>query len=62
MVTALLLNELMKKEREISLRESIDNKANGYYDRQLSCFLGNLGLTIPRDRKGEFRPAILPQR
>jgi len=37
-VTALLLNELMKKEREIRLMESINNKANGYYERQLACF------------------------
>lgn len=50
----------MKKEREIKLRESLDNKANGYYERQLACFLGNLGLSVPRDRKGEFRPSILP--
>jgi len=59
-IAAMLLNELMKKEREIYLRESIENKANGYYERQLACFLGNLGLSIPRDRKSEFRPAILP--
>ncbi len=70
---AVLLNALMKKEREIKLRESIDNKANGYYERELACFLGNLGigvpkklltfwgaLSVPRDRKGEFRPATLP--
>jgi len=61
-VTALLLNELMKKEREIRLRESINNKANGYYERQLACFLGSLGLSVPRDRKGEFRPSILPDK
>lgn len=61
-VTALLLNELMKKEREIRLRDSIDNKANGFYERQLACFLGSLGLSVPRDRKGEFRPSILPDR
>ncbi len=59
-IAALLLNELMKKEREIYLRESIDNKANGYYERQLACFLGNLGISVPRDRKSEFRPAVLP--
>jgi len=59
-IAALLLNELMKKEREIYLRDSIDNKANGYYERQLACFLGNLGISVPRDRKSEFRPQILP--
>lgn len=61
MAASLLLNELMKKEREIYLRDSVENKANGYYERQLACFLGDLGISVPRDRKSEFRPAILPQ-
>ncbi|MFN3740959.1 MAG: transposase [Thermodesulfovibrionales bacterium] len=61
-ISTLLLNELMKKEREIRLRQSIENKANGYYERELACFLGSLGLSVPRDRKGEFRSAILPQK
>lgn len=60
LVTAILLNTLMKKEREFFLRDEDDNKANGYYERQLACFLGKLALSVPRDRKGEFRPAILP--
>lgn len=55
-----LLNALMVKEREIYLREQADNKANGYYDRSLACALGKLGLSIPRDRNNNFRPAILP--
>ncbi len=29
LISAILLNELMKKEREIYLREGLDNKANG---------------------------------
>ena len=59
-IASLLLNELMKKEREIYLKNSVDNKGNGYYERQLACLLGNLNLSVPRDRKSEFRPAILP--
>ncbi len=60
MVSAILLNALMRKERELYLKNSVENKANGYYDRKLACLFGNLNLSVPRDRKGDFRPFILP--
>ncbi len=60
MISAMLLNALMQKERQIYLKNSTENKANGYYDRNLACLFGNLALSIPGDRKGEFRPSILP--
>jgi transposase-like protein len=63
-VTEILLNWIMQKEREYFLenqKESEDNKANGYYKRSLTSLFGNLNLNVPRDRKGTFRPAILPQ-
>ncbi len=58
----LFLNWLMKKERELFLNQSSSqsNKANGYYERQLATLFGNLNLSVPRDRKTLFRPAILP--
>lgn len=62
-VTEILLNWIMQKEREYFLenqKESEDNKANGYYKRSLTSLFGNLNLNVPRDRKGTFRPAILP--
>ena len=59
-ISLLLLNKLMIKEREFQLKEQSDNKANGFYDRKLASALGNLGLSVPRDRKGVFRPSILP--
>jgi len=54
------LNFLMQAERDIFLNKSINNKSNGFYERQLTTFLGNLNINVPRDRKGDFRPAILP--
>lgn len=54
------LNFLMQAERDIFLNKSINNKSNGFYERQLATFLGNLNINVPRDRKGDFRPAILP--
>lgn len=59
-IAAQLFNSIMEKEREISLREQMENKANGYYNRQLASSLGNLGISVPRDRKGLFRSFFLP--
>jgi len=62
-VVSRLANLLMDLERAIFLRNSdpaSDNKANGYYERNLACSLGNLNLKVPRDRLGDFRPFILP--
>ena len=55
-------NLLMDLERGIFLRNldpASDNKANGYYERNLACSLGNLNLKVPRDRLGDFRSFIL---
>jgi len=54
----------MELERRAFLKNSdtsSKNKANGYYDRQLGCSLGNINLSVPRDRLGEFRPFLLPE-
>ena len=55
-----LLEHFMRKERELALANDEENKANGYYARNLACMFGNLNLLVPRDRKGEFRSSILP--
>lgn len=59
-VASELLNVLMDKERDIFLKEQVNNKANGYYDRDIACNLGNLNLSVPRDRNSNFRSAIMP--
>ncbi|WP_028845567.1 transposase [Thermodesulfovibrio thiophilus] len=58
-----LINLFMLKERDFFLKsdQSTQNKANGFYPRNLACLLGNLSLKIPRDRTGQFRPQVLPQ-
>jgi len=57
----ILLNALMKKERDLRLKEDLENKGNGFYERQLVSELGKLNISIPRDRKGEFRSSLLPE-
>jgi len=56
-----LINSIMKVEREIYLGNDEGNKGNGYYNRRLGSGMFNLELEVPRDRKGEFRPKILPK-
>jgi len=62
-LAAVLFNWFMEKEREYFLQHNLEseNKANGFYPRTVSSLFGKLALSIPRDRKSEFRPAILPQ-
>jgi len=56
------LNHLMEVERDLFLRHSENNKANGFYPRSLVAGSMNLGVRVPRDRNGDFRPRILPSK
>jgi|YelNatPaOPRAMG01_1025707.scaffolds.fasta_scaffold103539_1 putative transposase len=56
-----LLEGIMKGEREVFLENSTSNKGNGYYPRSLAAGSFKLHLNVPRDRNGNFRPAILPE-
>jgi putative transposase len=57
-----ILNQFMKAERKAYLEGSFDNKGNGYYERGIQAGSMDLGVKIPRDREGEFRPQILPDK
>jgi transposase-like protein len=52
----------MKSEREVFLEDSRENKGNGYYSRGMQTGSMKLDVDVPRDRKGKFRPQILPGR
>ena len=58
----MLLDTLMKAEREVFLKNSDSNKANGHYSRSLNSGSFKLDLQVPRDREGEFRPTVLPDK
>ena len=51
---------IMNQERNFFLENDEDNKANGYYERSLNTGSFKLNINVPRDRKGRFRPQILP--
>ena len=51
---------VMNQERNFFLENDEDNKANGYYERSLNTGSFKLNINVLRDRKGKFRPQILP--
>lgn len=54
------MNLLMQAERQLHLNQNPKDKGNGYFARALGTPMGTLELAVPRDRDGDFRPAILP--
>ena len=56
-----VINQLMRAERSLHLENDPQDKANGYYPRDLGSATGTLHLQVPRDRYGDFRPQILPE-
>ena len=57
----LMLNSLMKIERDVFLDENreLKNKCNGFRGLRVFGSGKSLELKIPRDRLGEFKPMIL---
>lgn len=57
-----LLSSLFEAERRQYLRQAPEDKGNGSYERTLN--LGSIPLTVsvPRTRRGRFRPTTLPRR
>ena len=64
-----ILQELMEAELDASLGYeknqkgtlSTDNKRNGHSPTTLKSQYGEFEVDIPRDRKGEFEPKLIPK-
>lgn len=64
-----VLQEMLEAEMEIHLgypkdepkAKSTENSRNGYSTKQLKSEFGPVDIQIPRDRKGEFEPQIVPK-
>ena len=64
-----LLQELLEAELDVSMgydknnkgEIDSDNKRNGYSPKTVKSEFGEFQLDIPRDRKGEFEPEIVPK-
>lgn len=64
-----VLQEMLEAEMDMKLgysrndaaRKTTDNSRNGYTQKTVRSELGPVELDIPRDRKGEFVPKIVPK-
>lgn len=64
-----VLQELLEAEMDAKLgysrdevpKKNIENSRNGYSSKTVRSELGPVKLDIPRDRKGEFEPRIVPK-
>lgn len=64
-----ILQEALEAEMDTELgydkynvsEKQTDNSRNGYSKKTIKSELGSVKLDIPRDRKGEFEPKILPK-
>lgn len=64
-----VIQELLEAEMEMNLgyskedpsTKNTDNSRNGYTPKTLKSEFGEVDVQIPRDRKGEFEPKIVPK-
>jgi transposase-like protein len=64
-----VLQEMLEAEMDVTLgysreeaqSKTTDNSRNGYSKKTVRSELGPIELNIPRDRKGEFEPKIVPK-
>lgn len=64
-----VLQEMLEAEMDVKLgysrdeasKKNTDNSRNGYTPKTVRSELGPVQLDIPRDRKGEFEPKIVPK-
>lgn len=64
-----LLQEMLEAELDSSLgyskndvkNKETNNSRNGYSQKTVKSRFGEIDLDIPRDRKGEFEPQIIPK-
>ncbi|MTI65355.1 MAG: IS256 family transposase [Firmicutes bacterium] len=63
------LQEMLEAELDVELGYSkgdkknkyTDNRRNGHSDKNVKTKFGEMDLKIPRDRKGEFEPVVVPK-
>ena len=68
-LTSGLIQEIMDAELEDELgyskydyrNKQTENSRNGYFKKTVSSSQGEIALNVPRDRKGEYEPGIVPK-
>ena len=42
--------------------KTTENRRNGYIDKNVKTSMGEMNISVPRDRDGSFEPVIVPKR
>jgi len=64
-----VLQEMLEAELEVELgyskgdreNKNTSNRRNGYSEKKVKTQFGEMSLDIPRDRNGDFEPAVVPK-
>jgi putative transposase len=59
-ILAASVNALSSAERSVHLKQSENDRGNGFYQRGLNLGSMPVDIAVPRVRSGAFRPSILP--
>jgi transposase-like protein len=56
-----MIENMLKAEIEEHIETNSNTSKNGYYEKTVRSDSGELRLDIPRDRKSEFKPQLIPK-
>jgi transposase-like protein len=56
-----IINEMLQSELEVHLEKSNTTSKNGTYSKRVKSDLGNIKIDVPRDRKSEYKPQLIPK-
>jgi transposase-like protein len=56
-----MIENMLKAEIEEHIETNSNTSKNGYYEKTVRSNSGELRLDIPRDRKSEFKPQLIPK-
>lgn len=56
------MNNHLGYENNSKEKKETENRRNGYIDKEVKTSLGEMNISVPRDRDGSFEPVIIPKR
>jgi len=56
-----MIENMLKAELDDHIENSEQTSKNGYYDKTVRSDAGEITLNIPRDRKSEYKPQLIPK-
>jgi len=56
-----MIEEMLQAELEVHLEQKENSSKNGTYSKTVRSDAGELRLNIPRDRKSEYKPQLIPK-